>query len=352
MKKFFQVLALIVLLVAVAYKRGLATTLICSFSKETDEFNVYTRGPFRRVHEEKAFIISSDKQAGKIPKALLKGSYLTIGPSPIPGIEETCGVHWWDKQGVVHAFSFTEDGRVHLDRHFPRTEQYYAEKKAGRTRISFLGVFAAKYSLLNTLKLIVALVNLHYFGPSTSANTDFNYFGGDLFAQTENHGAFSIGLEKSPEGFVKVFSHGMNTNFTQWWGEGFPVGSHSFRDSRTDELLVYGMDGQHKHTARYGIRSKESSSKTYDLPFIREHQGLSHTSGFSENFMILFFNCHDMDPARAFQGKPVELPHDPECKVVYNIAPRKNLEKITSITSTSNIGDVVHFANALSLIHI
>src|SRR5262245_19811747 len=94
----------------------------------------YLRG-FAGISED-ALVTRKLSLDGVLPAAL-RGTFYRNGPARY----ERAGLryhHWFDGDGMVHAFRFTDDGISHVGR-FVHTEKYLAETKAGKFLLPAFG---------------------------------------------------------------------------------------------------------------------------------------------------------------------------------------------------------------------
>jgi carotenoid cleavage dioxygenase-like enzyme len=161
---------------------------------------------------------------GQLPKTL-NGTLFRNGPNPqFPAASR----HWFDGDGMVHAFSLAE-GRASYRNVWVRTAKWKAERQAGRSLIEGL---AAVSSDLNK-----------NFADEGVANTNVVWHAGRLLALEEGH----LPIELIPKNLA---TRGVQ-DFGALRG---PFTAHPKTDPITGELVFFGysVDGDLTSGMHYG----------------------------------------------------------------------------------------------------
>lgn len=151
---------------------------------------------------------------GEMPRDL-NGALYRTGPNPMfPPLGQSH--HWFLGEGMVHAL-FVEDGRVRYRNRWVRTEQYNAQRKAGRRLYSSgFGLDAGDPSVAGK--------------PRNVANTNIVPHAGKLFALDEG----SSPVAMNPETLETV---GTSTFDGRYKG---PMTAHPKIDAETGEMFFFG----------------------------------------------------------------------------------------------------------------
>ncbi|MGK7944275.1 MAG: carotenoid oxygenase family protein [Microcystaceae cyanobacterium] len=148
------------------------TSLLAKKSSE----NAFSRQDWLQGYESqpKEYDYWIEDIEGKVPTDL-KGTFFRNGPGLLE-VQGTPLTHPFDGDGMIGAFSFTGDGKVHFRNRFVKTEGYVAEQAQGK--MLYRGVFGAGKpgGLLN---------NIFDLKIKNIANTNVIYWGDKLLALWE-----------------------------------------------------------------------------------------------------------------------------------------------------------------------
>ena len=128
-------------------------------------------GGLQALNEEYSYWIDNKEIEGKIPEGV-RGTLYRIGPGRNKIGKQVYG-HWFDGDGMVHAFSFTEKGVWYRNR-YVRTQKYVNE--TAQQKILYRGFGSnRKGGVLNNIARL----------PENAANTNLIWHGGKLLALWE-----------------------------------------------------------------------------------------------------------------------------------------------------------------------
>jgi all-trans-8'-apo-beta-carotenal 15,15'-oxygenase len=129
------------------------------------------KGGFATLDRELRFEVPKSAITGKLPPSL-RGTLHRIGPGRNERGGQKFG-HWFDGDGMVHAFSL-RDGGVHYQNRYVRTRKWKREEAAGRITERSFGQNRPGGALANAGRM-----------PANCANTGIVYHGGKLLALWE-----------------------------------------------------------------------------------------------------------------------------------------------------------------------
>jgi all-trans-8'-apo-beta-carotenal 15,15'-oxygenase len=215
------------------------------------------------------------KLEGEIP-AVLRGTFYRNGPARY----ERGGVryhHWFDGDGMVHAFRFSENGVSHVGR-FVRTEKYVAETAAGKF---LLPAFGTRFPDAQSVS-----------GPDSLnvANTNVLAHAGQLFALWEGGSAHVL----DP---VTIEALGPKT----WRDDlkGMPFSAHPKLD-QDGTLWNFGIDTGSASMVLYQISSHGALVKAdaFTVPGI----AMVHDFAITAKHLVFLLPPFKFDPSRLAQG--------------------------------------------------
>ncbi|MBD2100684.1 carotenoid oxygenase family protein [Leptolyngbya sp. FACHB-261] len=180
------------------------------------------QGGYTSLREEVDYWISDADIEGQLPAAL-RGTLVRNGP----GLLEVGGhplQHPFDGDGMIAAFSFAGDGRVHFRNRYVRTEGYLAEQAAGRPL--YRGVFG-------TNKPGGFFANAFDVRLKHIANTNVIYIGGKLLALWEAASPYKL----DPDTLDTL---GLD-NLGGVLPEGAPFSAHPRLDPVSGNLVNFGI---------------------------------------------------------------------------------------------------------------
>lgn len=128
-------------------------------------------GGLQALHEEHDYWIENKDIQGKIPEQI-RGTLYRIGPGRNKIGDQVLG-HWFDGDGMVHGFSFTDQGVWYRNR-YVRTPKYIAETAQQQVVYRGFGTNRKGGILANIGRL-----------PENAANTNLMFHAGKLFALWE-----------------------------------------------------------------------------------------------------------------------------------------------------------------------
>ena len=183
-------------------------------SSENSEFvPTYLNGVHTPVQSEWEGILTEIK--GEIPKAL-KGIFARNSANP--RFEPIGRDHWFDGDGMIHAFTFDE-GRVHYKRKYTQTAGYQAEDKAQQALWSGI-LERPQPGLATPLK--------------DTANTDLTWHNNRFLASW-----WLSGIPQSVD--AELTSHG-SASFTQDLMKHTTVAAHPKVDPLNQDLMFFGYN--------------------------------------------------------------------------------------------------------------
>lgn len=212
---------------------------------------------------------------GNIPAAL-RGIFYRNGPARF----ERGGLryhHWFDGDGMVHAFRFSEEGVSHVGR-FVRTEKYVAETKAGKF---LLPAFGTRFPEAQPVS-----------GPDSLnvANTNVLPHAGQLFALWEGGSAYVL----DP---VTIETMGPKT----WRDDlkGMPFSAHPKVD-QDGTLWNFGVDTGSASIVLYQISGDGVLVKAdaFSVPGI----AMVHDFAITTKHLVFLLPPFKFDPSRLEQG--------------------------------------------------
>ena len=199
---------------------------------------------------------------GEVPREL-HGTFLRNGPSqkilPDQGYE---GLHLFDGDGLVHAFSF-DGGRVGYRGRFVENETFQVEQAEGRFCAHSVGVMVENPT--------------DKFFLREQHNTNVVWHGGKLMALVENAFAFELDpKDLGPRG----------KNDFQGQMLGMSVSAHPKIDGRSGQMLIHGYQFMEPYVQLYTIEPDGlcSSAEAIDMPFA----SMMHDMAITENYVVFF----------------------------------------------------------------
>lgn len=122
--------------------------------------NPFLDGNFGPIHDEHTEL--GLRVAGTVPGALLGGTLLRIGPNPIV-VPDPANYHWFLGDGMVHGFTFRDDGLVDARNRWVRTDSAAAALGEGPLRgqpKDVLPINPANTSIVHFADRILALLEV------------------------------------------------------------------------------------------------------------------------------------------------------------------------------------------------
>ena len=187
--------------------------------------NPFLEGNFRPIHDEHAALGLT--VAGTVPDALLGGTLLRIGPNPVV-VPDPANYHWFLGDGMVHGFTFRDDGLVDARNRWVRTDSAAAA----------LGVEPIPGQPKDVL-------------PINPANTNIVHFGDRIFALLEVALPTEIDTECGTVGRFD-FDGRLSSAMT----------AHPKLDPATGEMIFFGMSLGGPPNLRYHAAAPDGSLTT------------------------------------------------------------------------------------------
>jgi carotenoid cleavage dioxygenase len=218
--------------------------------------NPYLQGSFLPVQEE---VTDSEFEViGEIPSDF-KGTYARNGPNPHHTPKGRH--HWFDGDGMIHAFHFNEGKATYRNR-FVRTQGFASENKSGHAL--WTGIMESPRE--NPKGALY----------KDTANTDILLHNGELLALWYLSG---LPYRLDP---INLENHGP-TDFGS--GKGIRLSAHAKADERTGELLFFDY-GPRPPFMSYGVVDKSGQLvHSCDVPLPGPR--LPHDMACTENYSIL-----------------------------------------------------------------
>jgi carotenoid cleavage dioxygenase len=184
---------------------------------------------------------------GRLPDDLA-GTYYRNGPDPLHGPRPGDAYHWFDGDGMIHAFRIA-DGRVSWRNRWVRSRKYELERAAGRR---LFGVFG------NPMFADPAVIGEEY----NTANTHIVTHGGHLLALME--GANATEIEPRTIATLGRFDFGGAIDG--------PVTAHPKFDYERGEMIFFGYQAQGpgSRALRYNVANESCEivrNEFFDAPF-------------------------------------------------------------------------------------
>lgn len=184
---------------------------------------------------------------GELP-ADLAGTYYRNGPDPLHAPRDGDHYHWFDGDGMIHAFNI-ENGRVSWRNRWVRTRKFDLERAAGKR---LYGVFG------NPMMSDPTVVNEEY----NTANTNIVEHQGRLLALME--GALAVEIEPKTLATRGTVSFDGQING--------PITAHPKFDVQTGEMIFFGYSatGPASKTLRYNVADKSGKltrNEFFEAPF-------------------------------------------------------------------------------------
>ncbi|MGK7930102.1 MAG: carotenoid oxygenase family protein [Microcystaceae cyanobacterium] len=277
---------------------------------------------------------------GHIPTDL-SGTLFRNGPGLLE-VQGTPLTHPFDGDGMVSAFSFMGDGRVHFRNRFVRTEGYVAEQEKGE--MLYRGVFGAKKpgGLLN---------NIFDLKIKNIANTNVIYWGDKLLALWEAAQPYRLNPATLDTVGLETFDGLLNIGSSLQGGDS--ISAHPWIDPCSE------MDNNQPCLVNFAIKPGLSSKITiyeFDVKgeVRRQHSHavpgfcFIHDFAITPNYCIFLKNAVSFNPIPYFfgvrgAGECVNFEQGKPAQII--IIPRKEpYDEV--ITIEADAGFVFHHANA------
>ena len=240
---------------------------------------------------------SLEVESGQVPKAL-KGIFARNSANP--QFEPLGRYHWFDGDGMIHAFSF-EQGHVHYRRKYTHTYGFKKESKAGKALWS--GILERPQPNLPTpLK--------------DTANTDLTWHNNRFLA--------SWWLSGIPQYVDRELRTLGPAPFTQDLLKFTTISAHPKVDPINQDLMFFGYNLFKPPYYTYGVVNAQgelSHQITVDLP----HPHIPHDIAITPNYTLLIDLPLGWDEEALKQGKR-RIGFNPQRPARFGIIPRKGQE--------------------------
>ncbi len=169
--------------------------------------------------------------SGELPRQL-RGTLYRNGPNPQLPPRAGAAYHWFDGDGMIHAFSF-EDERVRYRNRWVRTPRFRRERAAGRSL--FGGLCSAACSDPEEVRALPGGSDYERLMTSLdAANTNVVYHGGRLLALLEVSAPHAL----DPRTLQTLGRHRFDGKLAGG------MTAHPKRDPETGELLFFGYSAE------------------------------------------------------------------------------------------------------------
>jgi carotenoid cleavage dioxygenase-like enzyme len=255
--------------------------------------NLFLEGIFEPCRSE--VNLNNLKIRGKIPTEL-NGTFYRNGPNPQYVYSEK--YHMYEGDGMIHAMTFEggENGRVHYQNRWVKTERFELQKKVGKALFGGMRDRMARDPLAGATS-------------HNTANTNVIWHHGKLLALNEG----GLPLVMDP---INLETLGL-TDFTPALDRSMTA--HPKIDPKTGELFFYSYLSPQMTFVYYVADSK--GQITYQENLALPYLSMIHDFAITEHFAIVPLFPLTLDFGRFMKGGPI-FKWEPEKKTHFLILPR------------------------------